>query len=217
MERRPRGTSRGLIGLAAVLVIVLVYAAITHIGRSPAERTQGSPIPSGPLESMSPEAKFPVSVYPSPAFYPSWPMLEGCPSTSGLEPPSPQFIEQMLPLVASIGHVSQLVDQQSTDPAYWPVVRATWIGIHTPDAPRKLTAANVAYGPANTSPIAKLIGTTCGMVTLNHSWWVGVCPSTILGQCTMRADAAKMTNYLVIKRGGKWLVWFVATPGTASS
>ncbi len=214
MSRAPASVYRRRRAVAATVVVVLGFLAIKamtgHGGGTPPSSATPSSRPPSPSATPSPgSTAFPPDIYPPPVSTPSWGLLEGCPSMRGVGIPLPPTEDTLLPIVSKLGHVSEHLDLLSSDQAFWPMVRQTWMTAPaSPTPPLVLTSTDVVSGPAATSPVAQLVRQTCGQDTLRRSWWIGVCPPDTTGGCTPAAiKGAGSEDVLFIRRRGLWLVW----------
>jgi hypothetical protein len=137
-------------------------------------------------------SSFPRSLYPPPTRHPRWGLAEECASTDGVDEPGAHAAAQ------AIGTVEHLTgdarhDRRYSDPAFWPM-------LNEDTKPAVGPGEAILASPARTSPYAELVRNNCGprLVQLSVRVLVG----------NEHAAPALTREYWVIKRGGRWLVWF---------
>lgn len=155
----------------------------------------------------------PPEIYPSPLpLRPGVivPGVQGCPNPQGLET-TPLSKEEALAVLRAATSGDPETVRQAYDPSHW--AQIDWARLATPATPALPAEARIPPErvtdprPAGESPYGELIANMCGREVLARSWWVVVCA----GPCAEALQAAPALNahFFLIRRQGRWLIWWV--------
>lgn len=159
-------------------------------------------------KTMGDGTDFPASLYPRPASYPDWGPPSGCPSLDGVDTIGREW-KDALPVLSKLGTVSEHEDLRLSDRALWPVIRENWSDPARPAPQRTLRPEDVVGGDAAHSLESDLVSRHCGRATLAQSVWIAVCPVRPQGRCNLSSEPALTEQYLLLRRRGHWLVWWM--------
>jgi len=157
--------------------------------------------------TFTPERNFPESIYPPP-LKPNPNVIVtgggGCPNLQGVEVAKPSK-EELFVLFSKLGQTTKEGALELSDRAFWPVLEEAWERGGEGGLVKVLSIEQIVLMPAIESPYADLVRNYCGDKTLELSWCVAVLPEV----AHKIEDAPGLTSYYyIIKRSGRWLIWF---------
>jgi hypothetical protein len=164
----------------------------------PGARPTATPVSptATPAPTYPPDPAFPEDVYPParPFLQPKtasrlWITGNGCPDGAGLQQGEPPDAKTLAPVLKAVRSGDVVAIRQNSDAAYWP---ATGLSLRLE---LWLNTWNLTIQPADQSPHAGSLTGLCGAQVLRASWWAQV------------NDNGFTTDYFLIRRGGRWLVW----------
>jgi hypothetical protein len=197
--RRQRIRTASLAAIASAAVVVLALSAFRpgQGAGPPASATTGAYA----LPAVG-AAGFPASIYPAADRSTALRRSGQCPDPAGLELTLPAVMRaQTAAVVEGLG-TSFRSDLASSDRAYWPHIRASWRSGTHPESgsARVLYSGALESRPAQiaTPGLARAVRTACGNPTARDTWLI------VTGQPDKPAE---QTDYLLLDRSGRVLVW----------
>jgi hypothetical protein len=193
--RRQRIRTASLAAIASAAVAVMALSAFRPGAVS------GPPASAYALPAVG-AGGFPASIYPAADRSAALRLSGQCPDPAGLELTPPAVMRaQTAAVVEGLG-TSFRSDLASSDRAYWPQIRASWrSGAHPASGPaRVLYSGALESRPAQiaTPGLARAVRTACGNPTARNTWLI------VTGQADKPAE---QTDYLLLDRSGRVLVW----------
>lgn len=191
-RRKRRRSARAAASVTAVSAVVIlgVLSALRPSGPAAVRAAYSLPAANA--------AGFPVSIYPRDALAPMLRHGSRCPDPTGVQKPPASIQAQTTAIISHLG-TSFSSDLRSSDPSNWPQVQASW---RSGTAEAK-TAAPVLYsGLLSSRPaagsLARAVRINCGNQIAADTWLI------VTGR---RDDPAQQSEYLLLDRGARVLVW----------
>ncbi|MCC6192568.1 MAG: hypothetical protein IT318_26380 [Anaerolineales bacterium] len=150
-------------------------------------------------------ANLPADVYPPPVATLQAIGLDdrGCPNPAGVEGEAVLDAAAALAVMRAYFSADPATAQQARDPVLWPAGDSATTPL--PEAELQPEWFEPPW-PAAESPYAGVLRTHCGEETLAASWTVVYCR----GDCNApRLSVSLMEDYFLLRRAGRWLVWYV--------